>query len=229
MKLPKTLFGRLTVAGTVALFGVLGFAFVADAAVKPDCKNLMYPLCPRSVAASQVVDNSLPKTKIVPADREAFLKDTNTPDVKGDAEVSETLAPKAIEFIGGPYFDPARGFTHLGTVTLTKGTWLVNTSVKFTHTAASPAGAPAIRPQVGLRIGQNGAAAGDAKWGTEVGTVGGSAIGAGKNSDLWGSAVKLITVDDDTEIGVYGFGYADGGTEGSGEIIAAVQVVAVRA
>ncbi len=42
-------------------------ALVSGAAVKPDCQNLMYPLCPRSVASSQVVDNSLPgKTKLAP-------------------------------------------------------------------------------------------------------------------------------------------------------------------
>lgn len=225
MKLPKTPVGRLAVAGLVAVVGVIGFAFVADAAVKPDCKTLTYPLCPRSVAAGQVVDNSLPASKIVPSDRAAFLKDT---DVKGDAQITEKLAPRTIEFIGGPYFDPDRGFTSLGIVKLTKGTWLVNTSVKFTRTAAGVA-TDVVRPQVGLRIEQNPALPGDEKWGKDVGTVGGVQIGNTKNVDLWGSAVSVVTVADDTEIGVYGFGYADGSTAGSGQISAAVQVVAVRA
>jgi hypothetical protein len=66
----------------VAVFAAIGLLVVgvtvANGAVKPDCTNLQYPLCPRSVAATQVVDNSLPKSKIVPADRDAFLKDTNS-------------------------------------------------------------------------------------------------------------------------------------------------------
>lgn len=35
----------------------------ATLAAQPDCKNLMYPLCARSVAATQVVDNSIPAYK----------------------------------------------------------------------------------------------------------------------------------------------------------------------
>ena len=142
-------------------------------------------------------------------------------DVKGDAQVTKTLAPKTIEHLGGKYFD---GFTTLGSFTLPKGTWLVNTSVVFNRTVAGAAGS---MPQVGLRIGQ-GSASPD--WGVEAGTVGGVAISPAKGHDLFGSAVKLITVTEDTEVGVYGFGYnTDQGTAGSGEITAAVQVVAARA
>lgn len=76
--------GRLAVAGVVAAGAVVGVSIAANAAaVKPDCKTLSYPLCARSVAAGQVVDNSLPKSKIVPADRDAFLKDTNTDALTG--------------------------------------------------------------------------------------------------------------------------------------------------
>lgn len=69
---------RLVVAGVVAAIGTVGIVAISSAAVKPDCKTLTYPLCNRSVAAAQVVDNSLPKSKIIPADRDAFLKDTDT-------------------------------------------------------------------------------------------------------------------------------------------------------
>lgn len=60
MKLFNKTWKKFAAAGLVAAVGVGGWAVAADAAVKPDCKNLMYPLCPRSVAAGQVVDNSLP-------------------------------------------------------------------------------------------------------------------------------------------------------------------------
>jgi hypothetical protein len=70
---------RTLIIAAVAAVGLVAVGVVAsDAAVKPDCKNLMYPLCPRSVAATQVVDNSLPASKIVPADRDAFLKDADS-------------------------------------------------------------------------------------------------------------------------------------------------------
>lgn len=217
-KLWSTKVGRLAVAGIVAAGAVVGISIAANGAVKPDCKTLSYPLCPRSVAAGQVVDNSLPKSKIAPADRDAFLKDT---DVKGDAQLSKTFAPKEIAHLGGAYF---AGFTTIGTFTLPKGTWLVNTTVVFNRTVA---GAADSMPQVGLRIGQGTASP---NWGTEVGTIGGVAISPAKGHDLFGSAVKLITVSQDTEVGVYGFGYNyDQGTAGSGEITAAVQVVAARA
>lgn len=54
---------KFIVAGAIAVVGVGGIAVAANGAVKPDCKSLMYPLCPRSVAAGQVVDNSLPGYK----------------------------------------------------------------------------------------------------------------------------------------------------------------------
>lgn len=63
MKLLNTLPKKLAVAGLAAALGIGGYAIAANAAVKPDCKNLMYPLCARSVAAGQVVDNSLPGYK----------------------------------------------------------------------------------------------------------------------------------------------------------------------
>jgi hypothetical protein len=59
--------GRLAIAGVVAAGAVVGIAVAANGAVKPDCKTLSYPLCARSVAAAQVVDNSLPgNTKLAP-------------------------------------------------------------------------------------------------------------------------------------------------------------------
>ncbi|HZX03695.1 hypothetical protein [Kribbella sp.] len=217
-KVLNTKAGRLLVAGVLGAGVLVGVTVAANGAVRPDCKTLSYPLCPRSVAASQVVDNSIPKSKIAPADREAFLK--NTPDVYGKAGVTKEIEPTVIKNLGGKYFD---GFTTLGTFTLPKGTWLVNTSVTFNRTAAGVAGS---MPQVGLRIGQGTASP---NWGIDVGTVGGVAISPAKGHDLFGSAVKIVTVTADTTVGVYGFGYnQDQGTAGSGDITAAASIVAVQ-
>lgn len=72
----KKILKRLGLATVAAAVIAVGVGVVnAQGAVKPDCVNLQYPLCPRSVAAAQVVDNSIPKSKIAPADRDAFLKD----------------------------------------------------------------------------------------------------------------------------------------------------------
>ncbi|MBP2356616.1 hypothetical protein JOF29_007726 [Kribbella aluminosa] len=220
-KVLNTKAGRLLVAGVLGAGVLVGITVAANGATRPDCKTLSYPLCPRSVAASQVVDNSIPKSKIAPADREAFLK--NTPDVYGKAGVSATIKPTVIKTLGGKYFD---GFTELGSFKLQKGTWLVNTSVTFNRAAAGAAGS---MPQVGLRIGQDPTAAGDAKWGTDVGTVGGVAISPAKGHDLFGSTVKVVMVTAETTVGVYGFGYnQDQGSAGGGEITAAASIVAVQ-
>lgn len=206
--------------GAVGLL-VTGVA-VANGAVKPDCKNLMYPLCPRSVAAKQVVDNSLPKSKIVPADRDAFLKDT--PDVKGDAQFVRSFPAKTIANLGGKYLDR---YTVLGETVVPAGHWLVYTNVKFTRIATSPDATDAPRPQVGLRIGQD-KEAGD--FGIDVGTVGGNDISPYKGADLFGTSVEPLVTTENTTVGIYGFGYnSDRGTAGSGEIDATVQIILVRA
>jgi hypothetical protein len=217
------------IAGVAVLLGV---GVVATAAVKPDCKNLMYPLCPRSVAATQVVDNSLPKSKIVPADRDAFLKDTNTPDVKGDAQFVKPLPAKVIENLGGPYFGATTAtdddrYTKIGEIVVPAGSWMVYTSVQFTRTAAGVAGS---RPQVGLRIGQDQTKSDDSKWGVSVGTVGGNDIAPFKGADLFGETHEPLVTTENTTVGVYGFGYNDDrGTAGSGEIAASVKITLVRA
>ncbi|MEV5963636.1 hypothetical protein AB0L70_17840 [Kribbella sp. NPDC051952] len=212
-KILNTKAGRLAIAGVVAVGAVVGISVAANGAVKPDCKTLSYPLCPRSVAASQVVDNSLPKTKIVPADRDAFLKDT---DVKGDAQVNKSFAATKITNIGGSF---STRHTVVGSFTLPKGTWLVNLSGKFNRTTASASGDPAVQPMLQLLAGT-----------TELGTIMGNDISPGLDADLTGTSLRLITVDADTVVEVEAFGYNSArGSQGSGEITAAATVVAVRA
>lgn len=209
--------GRL-VAATVLAGGLIGGVAIAAnaAAVKPDCKTLSYPLCLRSVAAGQVVDNSLPASKIVSADRSAFLKDTDTPDVKGDAQaLFVNQAPKVIENIGGTF---STRHTAVGSFVLPKGTWLVNLQAKFNRATASAAGDPEVQPMLQL--------VGDGNYVTVMG----SSISPGLDADLTGSAVSLVTVTADTTFAVNAFGYNSArGSQGSGEITAQAVVVAVRA
>lgn len=134
-----------------------------------------------------------------------------------------TITPKTIEFLGGPYFDPARGYTKLGEFSLEKGMWLINTAGKFHRTAA---GVEGTRPQIGLRIGQGTAAP---NWGVDAGTIGGAEISPGNGHDLFGSATKVITLTETSTVGVYGFGYnSDTGTAGSGQIEASAEITPVR-
>lgn len=208
---------KFLISALIAVGLVAGAAVVANAAaVKPDCVNLMYPLCARSVAAKQVVDNSIPKSKIVPADRDAFLKDTNTPDVKGGATAlfaNET--PKEIANIGGTF---STRHTTVGTFTLPKGTWLVNLSAKFNRKTAAAADDPAVQPMLQI-VGA----------GNYV-TIMGNSISPSLDADLTGSAVGLITVNADTEFTVNAFGYNSArGSQGSGEITVLAGVVAVAA
>jgi hypothetical protein len=214
-KILNTKAGRLAIAGVVAIGAVVGISVAANGAVKPDCKTLSYPLCPRSVAATQVVDNSLPKTKIVPADRDAFLKDT---DVYGKSGVTKDFAAKPIAQIGGSF---KTGKTLLGEFTLPAGTWMINTSAFFARTTAGAAG---TRPQLALRVGATTTAFGD-----DYGTILGAEISPAKDRELTGATVKVVTVTATTTVGVYAFGYNDdAGSAGSGDITASASVVAVR-
>ncbi|HEY3558514.1 MAG TPA: hypothetical protein VGL05_13670 [Kribbella sp.] len=204
--------GRLLVAGVLGAGVLVGVTVAANGAVRPDCKTLSYPLCPRSVAASQVVDNSLPKSKIVPADRDAFLKDN------GKLGVSQDFAAKPIAKIGGSF---KTNKTSLGSFTLTPGTWLLNSTAFFARTTK---GVPGTRPELALRVG-----ASDTAFGEDYGTILGTEISPSADRELSGSTVKIVTVKATTKVEVFAFGYNDdGGSAGSGEITAAASVAAVQ-
>ena len=214
-KLLNSKSGRLAVAAVLGAGVLVGVTVAANGAVKPDCKSLSYPLCARSVAASQVVDNSLPASKIVPADRNAFLKDVN-----GKAGVTVSLPPKAIEHIGGSFKTQK---TKIGEFTLPAGTWLINTSAFFARTAV---GVEGTRPQLALRVG-----ASVTDFGIDVGTILGAEISPSKDRELSGSTVKVLKVpaNGSTKVEVFAFGYNDdAGSAGSGDITAAADIVAVQ-
>ena len=205
--------GRLVVAAVLGAGVLVGVAVAANGAVKPDCKNLSYPLCARSVAAKQVVDNSLPASNLAPADRAAFLKDEY-----GKAQVSESFDPVVIAHIGGSF---KTNKTKVGEITLPAGTWLLNSTAFFARTAA---GVEGTRPQLALRVGASTTAFGD-----DFGTILGAEISPAKDRELTGSTVKVVTVKESTKVEVFAFGYNDdAGSAGSGDITAAASVVAVR-
>lgn len=205
--------GRLVVAAVLGAGVLVGVAVAANGAVKPDCKSLTYPLCPRSVAASQVVDNSLPASKLVPADRAAFLKNT---DIYGKG-VATDFKPVVIEHIGGSFKTDK---TTVGKFTLQPGTWLINSTAFFARTAT---GVPGTRPQLALRVGASTTAFGD-----DYGTILGAEISPTKDRELAGSTVKVVKVTKATTVEVFAFGYNDdAGAAGSGQITAAASVVPV--
>jgi hypothetical protein len=205
--------GRLVVAAVLGAGVLVGVAVAANGAVKPDCKSLTYPLCPRSVAASQVVDNSLPASKLVPADRAAFLKNT---DIYGKG-ASTDFKPVVIANIGGSF---KTSKTKVGEFTLEPGTWLINSTAFFARTAT---GVPGTRPQLALRVGASATAFGD-----DYGTILGAEISPAKDRELSGSTVKVVKVTKSTTVEVFAFGYNDdAGAAGSGQITAAASVVPV--
>lgn len=210
--------GRLAVAGVLAAGLLVGGVAVANGAVKPDCKTLSYPLCPRSVAATQVVDNSLPKSKIAPADRAAFLKDTNTPDVKGSSEIYN-FDPAVVAKIGGSF---KTNKTKLGEFTLPAGTWKIDMSYFAARTVA---GAPGTRMQLALRYGASAT-----EFGADYGTVIGAEISPSKDRELTATGFKYVVNNAPKTIEVFAFGYNDdAGSAGSGDITMSAQVVTVRA
>ncbi len=204
--------GRLLVAAVLGAGVLVGVTVAANGAVRPDCKTLSYPLCPRSVAASQVVDNSLPKSKIIPADRDAFLKDA------GKVGVTKDFAAVPVAKIGGSF---KTNKTLVGDFTLQPGTWLVNATAFFARTTAGAAG---TRPELALRVGAT-----DTTFGDDYGTILGAEISPAKDRELSGSTVKVVTVTKATKVEVFAFGYNDDASAaGSGELTAAASVVAVQ-
>jgi hypothetical protein len=73
-KIISTKVGRLAAAGVIAAGAVVGVAVAANAAGGTGCATLTYPLCARSVAKTQVVDNSLDDAEFTPATRAKLNK-----------------------------------------------------------------------------------------------------------------------------------------------------------
>lgn len=111
----KTKIARIVAAGVVAAAGVTYIAVAANAsAVHPDCTNLHYPLCPRSVAAKQVVDNSLPgSTKLVPG---SVTEDRLSADVRTKLNQAPAAATPALAgaYYAVAYYD--KGDTNAGAI-----------------------------------------------------------------------------------------------------------------
>jgi len=203
---------RLAVASVLAAGLLGGGVAVANAAGGTGCATLTYPLCQRSVASGQIVDNAIISNDLSPALRNAI----NAPDTKGAAEpLFVNATPKVITNIGGTF---STRHTEVGSFVLPKGMWLVNLQAKFNRATASPAGDPEVQPMLQL--------VGDGNYVTVMG----SSISPGLDADLTGSAVSLVTVTADTTFTVNAFGYNSArGSQGSGEITAQAVVVAVRA
>lgn len=221
-KILTTKAGRLAVAGVVAAAAVVGVSVAANAAGGTGCKTLTYPLCARSVASAQVVDNSLTGADIKTNSLGWTDLDGNTQaqirkgDGKGSAQslyANET--PKTIANIGGRFADR---HTEVGTFKLPKGTWLVNLSAKFNRTTAAPAGGAEVQPMLQITDGTNYV------------TIGGNDISPATDADLFGSAVGLVTVTEETTFTVNAFGYAsDRSDAGSGQITVLANVVVAAA
>lgn len=202
----------ITVAGLALVGGFI--ASPAGAAVR--ATGVTYPLAARAVAAKQVVDNSLPASKIVKADRDAFLKDT---DNNGKLAASKDCAPVVIEKFGGSF---KTGKTKVCELTLPAGTYRLDQNAFFARTIAGVAG---TRPQLAARIG-----ASDTEFGTDVGTIMGQEISPSKDRELAGFTSRVVVLTKATKIEWYAFGYNDDqGVAGSGQITAAANIAAYNA
>lgn len=112
--------------------------------------------------------------------------------------------------IGGPF---ATNATKLGSFKLPAGTWNLFFKERFDRITTGAAG---TRMQLAIREGTSGE-----DFGTDMGTE----ISPTKGRELVQSGVSIVTVDGDTTLDVYGFGYNDDGSAaGSGEITGKAQV-----
>jgi hypothetical protein len=115
-----------------------------------------------------------------------------------------------IDKIGGSF---ATNATKLGSFKLTAGSWNLFFKERFERTVTGAAG---TRMQLAIRDGSSGE-----DFGTDMGTE----ISPLKGRELVQSGVSYVTVDGDTTLDVYGFGYNDDqSAAGSGEITGKAQV-----
>jgi hypothetical protein len=141
-------------------------------------------------------------------------------DLNGEAKQLLPFNPVTIEHIGGKFLER---YTHAGDFTLPSGRWNVVAVAKFTRNADAAAGDPAVRPMVGLRVGQD---AENNNFGISLGSIGGNDIAPFKGADLWGSSGGVVVdAGAGTVVDVNVFGYNDKrGSEGSGQIDVQVTV-----
>lgn len=199
---------KLVAAGAVAAVGVVGITVAANAAGGTGCRTLTYPLCSRSVAATQVVDNSMGENEFTPAVRAKL----NRPD-KG-AVTAYKFAPKTLTKIGGSF---KTNKTKLGEFTLPAGSFKLDLSYFAARTVA---GVPGTRPELALRVG-----ASDTAFGDDYGTILGNEISPSKDREQTGYNFAYVTTTAPTTVEVFGFGYNDdAGSAGSGEIDMGAQV-----
>jgi hypothetical protein len=124
------------------------------------------------------------------------------------------IPTKTIVNIGGTFSTKA---TKLGSFSLPAGTWNLFHKVKFERTVDGAAG---TRMQLAIREGTSG---------EDYGTTMGTEISPTKGRELVQSGVAIVTVDGNTTLDAYGFGYDDNqSAEGSGEITGQVQIWAQR-
>lgn len=148
----------------------------------------------------------------------------NRPD-RGESKQQLPFNPVTIEHVGGKFLER---YTHVGDFVLPKGRWNIVAVAKFTRTADAADGDPAVRPMVGLRVGQDTETS---NWGLDFGSIGGNDIAPYKGADLWGNTGGFVVqAESATPVDVNAFGYNDKrGTEGSGQISVQVTVFVTAA
>lgn len=221
-------FKKFVLAALIAVGLVAGAAVVANAtntAVKPDCVNLMYPLCARSVAATQVVDNSLPGYKklapgSVSEDRlnQATRDKLNAPDTdaRGSVLTAYQTAPAPVEKCGGSF---KTNKTKLGEFVLPAGKQVKLDAYMFASRTIT--GAAGTHAQLALRIGAT-----EESFGTDVGTVF-QPLSPTKGREVTGTSFWVGAVSQPTQVEIFGFCYNDDqSAAGGGEFTIASRVVA---
>lgn len=234
--------------GTAGL--LVGGVMISDAAVRPDCKNLMYPLCPRSVAAVQVVDNSLPgSTKLAPG---SVTEDRLTPQVKAklnevqdgtvhldsldanvrrmvtnDANTPDVKGSLLVQYATAPKAIEKVGGsfktnkTKLGAFTLPVGKNLKIDAYMFA--SRTVAGAAGTHAQLALRIGST-----DTEFGADMGTIF-QPLPTGKDREVTGSTFMIVSNSTEQIVEIWGFGYNDDSSSaGSGEYTIASRVAVTQ-
>jgi hypothetical protein len=247
----KKLIAGFAAAATI----VVGGAVAANAATGTGCRTLTYPLCARSVATTQVVDNSLTGVDIKTNSLGWTDLDGNTQTLikagGGTAGPVGPVGPAGKDgAAGAPGKDGADGKPGVA-VSVTK---TFDPTVIKTIGGSYSAGATDITTfdlaagtyMVNARVtfdrkdkGSDGYLEPTTdtmpqlslRYGTDgdAGTIMGSPVSRAGFVELTGSSVATITVDGPTTITVRGFGYnEDRSGFGGGQITAAGQVTAVK-
>lgn len=203
-------------AAVVLVVGGTGGAVAAQLVTSAQIKNGTIQSVDLNKALNTKLSEPGPRGLTGPRGLQGLKGDPGDPasDLKG--ELASNLATEeavTLTHVGGPF---AANATTLGTFELEAGTYLINAYGFFDRINNGVSSSPTLM----LAVRANGA---------DLGTAFTANFPATGDREQTASSTRIVTLDDDTTVTVFGFGYNnDGSAAGSNNYTVAADVNAIR-